>query len=191
MPATFSALIIDDTYLSENTPLGKNIDSAQIYPFIEEAQDVYVQDILGTNLYNDLMYRMVYATASVTSYETVLLDMLSKITAYYSVYMALPHLAIKIRNIGVAKSTADNTEPASLDDMKYLREEVKNMAEFWAQRAIVYLCDNSIQFPLYTRAGDDIQPNLGTQYDADIYLDEMYYGLTRDELKFLKKYIGK
>jgi hypothetical protein len=191
MPATFSALLIDDVYLSDNTPLGKNIDPSQIYPFVEEAQDVYVQDILGTNLYNDLMYRMVYATASIISQETALLDMLSKTTAYYSVYMALPHLSIKIRNIGVAKSSADNTEPASLDDMKYLRNEVKNMAEFWAQRSINYLCDNSSFFPLYTRSGDDIQPNMSMQYDSDIYIDDMYYGLTQDELKFLKKYIGK
>lgn len=188
---TFSALLIDDTYLSDYTPLGKNIDTSQIYPFIETAQDVYVQDILGTNFYNDLMYRMVYATASITSYESALLDVLSKTTAYYAVYLALPHLSMKIRNIGVARSTADNTQPGSLDEVKYLREEVKNMAEYYSQRAIVYLCNNSEQFPLYNRPGDDVQPNHGTQYDSDFYIDEMYMGLTRDELKFLKKYIGK
>lgn len=188
---TFSALLIDDVYLSENTPLGKNVDTSQIYPFIETAQDIYIQDILGTNFYNDLMYRMVWATASITTYEESLLDTLSKVTAYYSVYLALPHLSIKMRNIGVAKSTADNTEPASLEDVKYLREEIKNMAEYYAQRAIVYLCNFSNQFPLYNKPGNDVQPNHSTQYDSDFYIDERYMGLTRDELKFLKKYIGK
>ena len=191
MAATFSALIIDDQYISDYTPLGKNIDSAMIYPFISEAQDIYMQDILGSNFYNDLLYRSVYATASITNYEEDLLDILSKMIAYYSVYLAIPHLSIRIRNFGVGKSAADNTVASSMEEMKYIREEVKNLAEFWSQRAIVYLCNNSEQFPLYNRPGDDIQPNHGTQYDSDIYIDDLYYGLTYDELKFLKKYIGK
>jgi hypothetical protein len=191
LAATFSALIIDDVYLSDYTPLGKNIDSAMVYPFISEAQDIYMQDILGTNFYNDLLYRSVYATSSITTYEESLLDILSKMVAYYSVYLAIPHLSIKIRNIGVAKSSADNTQSASLEEMKYIREEIKNLAEFWSQRAIVYLCNNSVHFPLYLKSGDDIQPNMSTQYDSDIYLDDTYYGLSYDELKFLKKYIGK
>ena len=53
MAATFSALFIDDQYLKDYTPLGKSVDINEIYPFVEEAQNVYIQDVLGTPLYLD------------------------------------------------------------------------------------------------------------------------------------------
>jgi hypothetical protein len=58
MAATFSALFIDDQYLKDYTPLGKSVDINEIYPFVEEAQNVYVQDVLGTPLYMDLEYKL-------------------------------------------------------------------------------------------------------------------------------------
>ena len=66
---------------------------------------------------------------------------------------------------------------------------MKNLAEFWNQRVVNFLCENSTSFPLYNAVSDDMYPS-GTQYDSDIYLDNRYTDLTFDELKFLKKYLG-
>jgi hypothetical protein len=45
------SLFIDDNYLKQYSPLGKSIDVDEIYPFVSSAQDVYIQDVLGTPLY--------------------------------------------------------------------------------------------------------------------------------------------
>ena len=184
MAATYSALFIDDQYLKDYTPMGQNIDPLTVYPFVEDAQDVYIQDLLGSPLYNDLTYQL-YAGITYSTVDRTLVDLCSKALAYYTVYMALPHLAIKIRNVGVARPTSENTIPSTMEELKYIREEMKNMGEFWAERVVRYLCENRTSYPLYSAASDDIYP-ANTQYDSDIYLDN--YSLSNAEIEFLKKY---
>lgn len=188
MPATFSAIFIDDEYLKTYSPLGKSIDVDEIYPFVENAQDIYTQDVLGTPLYIDLAYKL-FTGVTYSSVESNLVDICSKSLCYWTVYLALPHLYLRIRNAGVVKSQSENTQNSDLGELKYLKEEMKNLAEFWNQRAVNFLCENSSSFPLYNAASDDMYPS-GTQYDSDIYLDDRYTDLTFDELKFLKKYLG-
>jgi hypothetical protein len=188
MAATFSALFIDDVYLKQYTPLGVSVDINEIYPFVEEAQNVYIQDILGTPLYIDLEWKL-YTGVTYSNIERQLVDICSKALAYWTVYMALPHLAIKIRNLGVARPTAGDAQVSTMDEMKYIREEMKNLGEFWNTRAVNFLCENSKLFPLYNAASDDMYPSIN-QYDSDIYLEDTYKDLTYEEIKFLKKYLS-
>jgi len=193
MAATFSALFIDDEYLKTYTPLGKSVDVNEVYPFVEEAQDVYIQDVLGTPLYNHLEYKLYLGTTFSTPYftqaEIDLINICSKGLAYWTVYMALPHLSIKIRNIGVSRPTSTDAQVSSMEEMKYIREEMKNLGEFWNTRVVNFLCENSTQFPLYMAASDDMYPNT-RQYDSDIYLEETYRDLTLEEIRYLKKYLS-
>lgn len=187
MAATFSALFIDDQYLKDMTPMGQNIDPLQIYPFVEDAQDVYIQDVLGSALYMDLTYKL-YTGVTYSTNERTLVDLCSKALAYYTVYMALPHLSIKIRNIGVARATGDNTQVSSMEELRYIREEMKNMAEFWVERTVIYLCNYSSLYPLYNTSGSkpDMSPS-EKAYDCDIDLSP-YGEYTEAERKFLNQY---
>lgn len=188
MAATFSALFIDDNYLKQYTPLGASVDINEIYPFVEEAQNIYIQDILGTPLYVDLEYKL-YSGITYSTIERQLVDICSKALAYWTVYMAIPHLAIKIRNLGVARPQATEAQQSTMDEMKYIREEMKNFGEFWNQRVVNFLCDKSSNFPLYSAASDDMYPS-NRQYDSDIYLEDTISDLTLEEIRFLKKYLS-
>lgn len=187
MAATFSALLIDEVYLQNNTSIGQNIDALAIYPFIESAQDIYIQDLLGTAFYNDLTYKL-YAGTTWSNDELIVVELASKALAFWTVYMALPHLAIKIRNVGIARPISDNTQPSTMEELRYIRNEVKDTAEFHAQRLTTYLCNNSIKYPLYLNQGakPDMSPSNG-QYDSDIYLSP-YGDYTEAEQKFLNAY---
>ena len=184
MAATFSALFIDDQYLSQYTPLGQNIDAEFVYGFVESAQDIYIQDLLGKSLYDDLVYKL-YVGTTYSTIERELVDLCSKALAYYTVYSAIPHIAIRIRNIGVARGTSDTTSASTVEEMKIIRAEVKEVAEFYAQRVVRWLCDNDEEFPLYNATNNDIAPS-ASQYDSDIYLDD--FNLNDSEIEFLRKY---
>lgn len=188
MAATFSALFIDDVYLTDYTPLGKSIDIQEIYPFVEESQNVYIQDVLGTPLYIDLEWKL-YTGVTYSNIERQLVDMCSKALAYWTIYMAIPHLTFKIRNLGVARATSTDTQTSNMEEMRFLREEIKNLAEFWNTRIVNFLCENSTYFPLYNAASDDMYPST-FQYDSDIYIEDRYKDLTYEEIKFLKKYLS-
>lgn len=187
MAATFSATFIDDQYLKDYTPIGQNIDPLQVYPFVETAQDMYIQDLLGTPLYMDLTYKL-YMGITFSQIEWTLVELCSKALAYYTVYLAVPHLAIKIRNVGVARATSDNTTPSTMEEMRYIRNEVKDMAEFWAERTVIYLNNYAPLYPLYRTSGahPDMSPSNG-QYDSYIYLSP-YGDYTEAEQKFLNAY---
>jgi hypothetical protein len=193
MSATFSALFIDDQYLKELTPLGKSIDIDMIYPFVQESQDIYTQDLLGTPLYNYLEYKLYIGTTFSTPYftqkEIDLINICSKALAYWTIYLALPHLAIQIRNIGVARATSENTTVSTVQELKYIRQEMQDLAEFWNQRVINFICENVTFFPLYNAASDDMYPQT-YQYDSDIYIEDRYRDLSYEEIKFLKKYLS-
>ena len=92
------------------------------------------------------------------------------------------------RNTGVATPKSDYTESTE-SKMKYLREELKNMGEFWNTRTATFLCNNSNLFPLYNATSEDMYASV-QQYDCDLYLDDRYCDLSLEELKFLKKYLS-
>lgn len=165
--------------------MGKTIDVEEIYPFVENAQDIYTQELLGSALYNDLCYK-IYTNVTLSPEENELVDMCSKSLVYWTVYLALPHLYLRIRNSGVVKTQSGYTINTDLNELKYLKEEMSNLAEFWSQRTINYLCKNHSKFTLYNKS-DDIQPT-DTQYDSDIYIGDVSESI-REEIKYIKKYL--
>lgn len=182
------ALFIDDEYLKVYSPLGKSIDIDEVFPFVLNAQTVYIQDILGTPLYGDLVNKL-YNGVTYSTIEMQLVDLCSRALVYWTCYTALPHLMIKMRNAGVVKQQSENTQNADLSEMKYIRQEMKDLGEFFNTRVVNFLCDNSNQFPLYNAVSKDMYPSI-KQYDSDIYLEDGPKDLTWEELRFLKKYLS-
>jgi len=182
------ALFIDDQYLKTYSPLGKSIDVDEIFPFVQNAQNVYIQDVLGTPLYNDLVDKVATGT-TFSSIEWQLVDLCSRSLVFWTVYMALPHIMLKMRNAGVVKQQSENTQNADLSELKYLREEMKNLGEFYNTRVVNFLCDKSTQFHLYNAVSKDMYPSV-KQYDSDMYIEDGLSDLTYEELRFLKKYLS-
>ena len=49
------AFFLTEDYLKDNSPLGKNVDIGDVYPYVKAAQNIYIQEMLGTPLYQRLM----------------------------------------------------------------------------------------------------------------------------------------
>jgi hypothetical protein len=80
-----TAYFIDEQYLKDNSPLGKNIDMVTLYPFMKIAEDVHIQGVIGTNLYNDLItkisnsgYKLVKDKHTYDNRVDVLLNIINK-----------------------------------------------------------------------------------------------------------------
>ena len=83
-------------------------------------------------------------------------------------------LSLKIRSKGVTKLRGEFEDGASLAEVKYLRVECQNRAEYYEKRVIDFLCLNSQLFPLYNQADTKtgIIQNSDSTYDSDIYLGD-------------------
>ena len=55
----------------------------------------------------------------------------------------------------------------STEEAQHLREEVRNTAEYYTERMIDYVCNNTSSFPEYnTNSGSDVNPDKNAYYNG-------------------------
>ena len=187
------AQFITVDYLKSNTAITGNVDATELVPFLGEAQDVFLQDLLGTRLYEKLQDDIIATNASpvvpLPELSEALLNKIAPSLAHYTLYVALPFIFLKLKNKGVLKNASVDTgaQSASLQEVNFLRSNVLTSAKFHGERVVTYLCNHSEDYPEYRTQGTDadIYPR-GTAYDNF----GIYTGPSKTELQELKKYLG-
>lgn len=160
---------ISEQYLRDFTPISNNIDVELIKPHIEYYEDSYIQDILGTNLYNDLKAK--FASQTLSPDETTLVFLLKPAIAYGATQLAIPFINTEIRNKGLMQINAENAQQSEIERMRLLRQELRDRSDFYVQRIQSYLNVNSGLFTLYTFTNDDMNPDIKQSYESDIYIE--------------------
>lgn len=170
------------TYFREVVPFNKNVDANDLTPHFNIAQDMYIQPILGQNFYESLLTS--FSAQTLTADETTLVMHIKPALAYRAAEMALPFLNWSVKNKGQSTQSGDFSAPVDTSAMNFLKNQIENRAQFYEQRLINYLCDNSSLFPAYTTNNStDISPSSASAYDSGFAL----YGQLTDR-DFFKKY---
>ena len=183
-----SIYLISEQAIKDNTILNENVDPRLIAPAILEAQDIHIQTIIGSNLYNTVKGMIPSGVISLTAnvnYKTLLDSYIQPALKYYVLSELVFPMTVKMLNKSVATRTGENSQPVSMDDMAKVTEVYKNKAEWYAQRMVNYLKDNHTLFPEYLTnippgfstilpqktsytngmfLGDDTPSNLGFDY---------------------------
>lgn len=170
---TNKTFFLSTQYLKDNTVVNNNVDNELLEPFIITAQNKYIESILGTALFNDIKTNIQNVTISGDN-KTLLDDYIQPCLKEWIVYESLPFLNYKLTNKAIATKSSENSEPSELNEVQYLRNNVKDTAEYMSQRLINYLKQqsNDGKFPLYQNPGNDIdtiRPNSSTYFNG-IYL---------------------
>jgi len=152
--ATNKVYFMSVDYLRDETVINGNVDAEVLEPFILVAQNVHIETITGTNLYNKIIADL--EAVSITGvYKTLLDDYIHPALLQWSLYEALPFINYKLTNKSISTKDSDNSASIDLSELSYLRDSVRDVAEYYSQRAIAYLQDNEDSFPEYTSNGDD------------------------------------
>lgn len=157
-------LLVSEQRLKQWTQLDDNVRLNEITPHILQAQDIYIQNLVGTKLYTRLKEGII--ANDLTANEDLLLnDYVGKTLMQYALYMILPSIKYKIVNQGIVNGTSEETSPTTLEELRYLRGTVLDTAEFYATRLIEFFRDNPGMFPEYTNPGTDgMMPDKTDQY---------------------------
>ena len=160
----YTALLVSEQRMKQWTSLDENIRVEDITPFIINAQDIYIQDTLGTKFYDALKDGII--DDNLTADEQHLLnEYVAKTLMQYALYLMLPTIKYRIVEKGIVSGTSEETAATNLDELKYLRQSVLDTAEFYNKRLIEYLCDNPGMFPDYDAPGTDgMYPNKQNPY---------------------------
>ena len=182
----YTALLVSEQRMKQWTALDNNTRTEEITPFIINAQDVYIQDTLGTKFYLKLKDGIVNNT--LTADEThILNEYIAPTLMQYSLYLMLPTIKYKIVEKGVLNGTSEETAATTLDELKYLRQSTMDLAEFYNKRLLEFLFDNPSMFPEYTNPGTDgMTPNKRNPYFSGLvtgksnlsYYEEKYTDCT-------------
>lgn len=144
-------LLISETALKRYTVLNDNVDAAYITPSIIKAQDIGLQPIIGTVLYQKLCSLMpsgINQSAN-AAYKTLLDDYVTPYLCNKVLEEIQWALFAKIRNNGIVTSQDQQTQQLSISECEYLRKKYQYDADFYGKRMTDYLCANSSSYPEY------------------------------------------
>ena len=145
-------LFFDQDYYYEETPTDENTEWNLIRPVVWQCQKVYIEDIIGSVLYDLIEDEIVANDGPLTTPRLVTLcnEYIAPCLVYYTLMEAQVSLTFKIRNRSVQTQRGTDTDEVDFQTHKYLKAEYKTVAEKFAQKIERYLIANSTTFPEYT-----------------------------------------
>ena len=164
-------LYISSTRLKKDSALGGSVSDDLIMPYILLAQDMHILPILGTDL--DAKLKSDIQAGSLTGvYKTLVETYLQPALVQFSFTQLVPYLRLRfVNNAVVVMGATDQSSSATYDDLKPVMDTATDAAEFYRQRMIDYLRNNTSSFPEYSsNTGADLDPTTNN-YFAGINLE--------------------
>lgn|SRR5574343_1448253 len=163
-------ILISETTLKEKSIINDNVDYEMLMPMIEVVQDLYLQKILGTDLFvklcNDVDAYVTSSTPIPVNYKKLLDDYIADYLTWMLSAKSGVVLKFRFMNKGVMEKSSDNSQPISTDDLTSLSKEYENFAQQYGQNLIKYIENNLSLYPEYsTNTGHEDTPT-GMAYDS-------------------------
>ena len=126
-----TVLFINRTDLVRNSILDGNVDSDKYLPFLKLAQEIHIQNYLGTKMYNALTLAMPNIDQPANARWKLLLDdYVVPMLIWFAQVDYIPFASYQIRNGGMFKHRSENADTVSKDEVDYLVEKARTNAEW-------------------------------------------------------------
>ena len=161
-----TVLFISRTDLVKNSIIDGNTDTDKFIQFIKVAQEIEIRNYLGTKLYEKLQ-NDISGSGVTGNYQTLLNKYVQPMLIWYAQAEYIPYAAYQIKNGGVFKHTSENAETVSKSEVDYLVNKARNTAEYYTQRFLDYINNNSNLFPEYNQnTGGDVYPDSDATFNG-------------------------
>lgn len=148
-------LLISENYVKANSNISESIDSKLLTSSIISMQDLKLEPLLGTALFNAIKDQA--ATNTLTPANTTLLNnYIQRTLLYWVLNDCLMYVHLKVNNKGVQRHNDQFSQPADFNEMKRLGDTYEKKAYEYARRATMYIRENIALFPLYDNPGNGI-----------------------------------
>ena len=154
-----TALFINRTDLVKNSILDGNVDTDKFIQFIKVAQQIDIQNLLGTDLYNKISADIVAGSLS-GNYLSLVNTYVQPTLIWFAQMNYIPFAAYSIKNGGVFKGSSETAETVNKNEVDYLVDKAREYANYYSTRLVDYLQFNTDLFPEYNSNTDnDIHPD--------------------------------
>ena len=155
-------LMISRADIVKNTHISGSVDIDKYIQFILIAQEITIQQLLGTDLYEKIQTDIENSTLS-GNYLTLVTEYVKPVLIHAGFLNYLPFAAYTIGNQGIFKKSAENAENVDKSEVDYLVEKERDIMQFYIDRLIEHLTfEASSKYPEYnTNTNDAIHPLQG------------------------------
>ena len=161
-----TALFISRTDLVKNSIIDGNVDVDKYLQFIKVSQQIDIQNLLGTDLYNKISSDIIADTLT-GDYLTLVNSYVQPPLIWFAQMNYIPFAAYSIKNGGVFKGNSENAETVSKNEVDYLVSKAREYANYYSTRLVDYLCFNNDKFPEYrSNTNEDISPDTDTTFNG-------------------------
>lgn len=178
-------LLSSETFIKSVTNISDNLSGKYLLPALREAQEIGLRGILGDVLLDklkDLVKTGQIAEAGNEAYKT-LVDRCQYYLAYETITEVVNRISYKIVNFGVAKSTDENLQVATQDEIAKQQYYYQSKADACCLDLQHFLLENHASYPELTEnACYRIESNLKSAASCGIFL-----GGARNRFKIPKK----
>ncbi len=140
-------LIISEAKVRQFTDINDSVDSSLIKNNVRTSQDIHLQRIIGTKLYQKILSDIDASTLT-GDYLTLVDDYIQDFLLYATYYETLESIYLRPKNNGLLTPTGGENSinvDRSVYEMK--RQSVMNKMEYYADRLSNYISDEQSLFP--------------------------------------------
>jgi len=150
---------VTENFLKINTPITKNVDVTDVYPYVKPASDMRLQAILGSYFYNYLLTQ--YNDQTLNPDETTLVEKIQFVVAWRAAEQAAFGLTYQLKNKGIQQQSGDYSSSVSQNETAFVMDHYGQMAAFYEKRLTNYLLEYKALYPQFTsdlNRDSDIKP---------------------------------
>lgn len=153
------ALLVSRDDIVKFTAVNGNTDTDKFIQFVKIAQDTHIQNYLGTKLFEKINDGIVNNTL-INPYLSLLNTYIKPMVIHWAMVEYLPFSAYTIANKGVYKHSSENAEVVDKEEIDFLVEKQRSIAEHYTRRFIDYICFNQSNYPEYNaNTNSDMYPD--------------------------------
>lgn len=141
-------ILVSNEKIKAFSSLNENVSVEILLPAIQISQDIGLQTLLGTKFLNHI--KGAVETTTLTTAETLLLDeYIAPYLIHRGYWEVLPDIFMKARNKGLQVGLSEQSQAASVGEMRYMRGIQQNRFEFYQTRLMEYIKNNQSDYPAY------------------------------------------
>ena len=160
------ALLIGRADVVKFTAMNGNVDTDKFIQWIKTAQDIHIQNYLGTDLFEKIQADIIAGTLT-GDYLTLVNVHIKPMLIHWAMVEYLPFAAYTIANKGVFKHSSENAENVNKEEVDFLIEKERDLAQYYTDRFIAHMTYENDKFPEYrTNNNDDIFPSYDSNFSG-------------------------
>jgi hypothetical protein len=149
----YNVLLVSEQKLKDSTPITENVQSSEMRYGIQTAQNIFLQESLGTNLFEHILKLVQNGSIDQpgnSKYKELLNNFIQPMLIAYSWYLIIDNLYVKAVNIGLQTFNSEQSSTVGIKELTYLKDNAKNVAEFQDNLLRRHLVFNNQDYPEYT-----------------------------------------